>query len=50
MRQSGLADHKPRFLGLIEDDEQFANDALARCDRIEETITKAGKSFTMFFV
>ncbi|KON79546.1 hypothetical protein PA01_13630 [Azoarcus sp. PA01] len=50
MGQSGLAHHKPRFLRLIEEDEQFANDALARCNEIEETITKAGKSVTTFFV
>lgn len=48
--QSGLADHKPRFLRLIEEDEQFAHDALARCDEIAETITKAEKSVTMFLV
>lgn len=40
MGQSGLAHHKPRFLGLIEDDEQFANDALVRCNQIEEAGTK----------
>ena len=50
MSQSGLAHHKPRFLGLIEDDERFASDAQVRCDRIEETITKAGTKITMFFV
>ena len=33
MSQSGLAHHKPRFLGLIEDDEQFASEAQMRCDR-----------------
>ncbi|GEM_PF-3125700 len=43
MGQSGMAHHKPRLLGLIEDDEQFADGALARCERIEEAITQAGK-------
>ena len=50
MRQSGLAHHKPRFLGLIEDDEHFASESQLRCDRIEEAITKAGAKLTMFFV
>ncbi len=50
MGQSGMAHHKPRFLGLIEDDEEFVNGALARCERIEKTITQTGKSFKMFFV
>ena len=50
MSQSGLAHHKPRFLGLIEDDEQFADEALARCDRTEGAIKKAGTNMTVFFV
>jgi hypothetical protein len=41
MGQSGLAHHKSRFLGLIEEDEQFANDSQVRCAQIEEVITKA---------
>lgn len=50
MEQSGLAHHKPRFLLLIEEDERFANNALARCDEIEKKIIKASESVTMFFV
>lgn len=41
MDQPGLAHHKPNFLGLIEDDEQFTRDAMHRCDRIDEALTKA---------
>lgn len=50
MSQSGLAHHKPRFLSLIEDDEQFASDVQMRCDRIETSINKANTKLTMFFV
>ncbi|MBS7458662.1 hypothetical protein [Coralloluteibacterium stylophorae] len=50
MGQSGLAHHKPRFLGLIEDDEQFASEAQVRCGRTEEAIDKAETKLTMFFV
>lgn len=48
MNQSGLAHHKPRFLKLIEDDEQFARDAQIRCDRAEESIAKAATKIVMF--
>ncbi|WP_242164977.1 hypothetical protein [Lysobacter sp. M15] len=50
MSQSGFAHHKPRFLGLIEDDEHFASESQLRCDRAEEAITKAGTKLTMFLV
>jgi hypothetical protein len=42
MSQSGLAHHKPRFIGLIEDDEQFADEAKKRCDLAEERINRVG--------
>ena len=48
MSQSGLAHHKPRFLKLIEDDEQFAHDAQIRCDRTEESMAKAATKIVMF--
>ncbi|MCF7223417.1 hypothetical protein [Marilutibacter chinensis] len=48
MNQSGLAHHKPRFLKLIEDDEQFASDAQLRCDRTEEAMAKAATKIVMF--
>ncbi|MGJ3255802.1 MAG: hypothetical protein ACFE0K_05700 [Alcanivorax sp.] len=47
MTQAGLVHHKPRFLKLIEDDEQFSRDAHKRCDRIEKVIVKASAKSAM---
>lgn len=41
MGVDGLAHHKPRFLKLIEDDEQFAQESMARCEHV--TARLAGK-------
>lgn len=38
MSQAGLAHHKPRHLSLIEEDESYASDALARADKAEEAL------------
>lgn len=38
MSHDGLAHHKPRHLALLEDDEKFATQALARADKAEETL------------
>ncbi|MGJ8690482.1 MAG: hypothetical protein ACSHXZ_13295 [Gammaproteobacteria bacterium] len=37
--QSGLAHHKPQYLKLIEEDEQFAVESNIRCDHTDEMIT-----------
>ena len=50
MNQSGLAHHKARFLGLIENDEEFANESLLRCDQMEEAIIKGSASHQLFFL
>ena len=39
MSHDGLAHHKPRHLALLEDDEEFAAQALARADKAEETLS-----------
>lgn len=41
MSQDGLAHHKPRHLSLIEDDELFASEALARADQAETALNQA---------
>lgn len=50
MGRSGLAHHKPRFLGLIEDDERFAEKAMISCDQRDERITNVCKEPTFFVV
>ncbi|RYZ87844.1 MAG: hypothetical protein EOP06_11995 [Proteobacteria bacterium] len=39
--QYGLAYHKPRHLGLIEDDEAYAKRALQRADEAETAMNQA---------
>ena len=41
MNEGGLAHHKPRHLSLIEDDETFATEALARADQAETALNRA---------
>ena len=38
MSRDGFAHHKPRHLALLEDDEDFAMQALARADKAEEAL------------
>ncbi len=39
MTHDGLAHHKARHLALLEDDEEFAEQALARADKAEESLS-----------
>ena len=39
--QDGIAHHKPRHLGLIEDDEVFAESALQRAEEVETAMNQA---------
>ena len=41
LSHDGLAYHKARHLALLEDDEQFAADALERADKAEESLNTA---------
>lgn len=38
MNQDGFAHHKPRFLKLIEDDEEFAREASQRLTLVEDVL------------
>ncbi len=38
MSQDGFAHHKPRHLALLEDDDRFAQEAMRRADRVEESL------------
>ena len=38
MKQDGFAHHQPRFLKLIEDDEEFADKSIQKLQTIEDTL------------
>jgi hypothetical protein len=38
MSHDGFAHHKPRHLALLEDDDRFAQEAMRRADRAEESL------------
>ena len=41
MKQDGFAHHQPRFLKLIEDDEEFAHKSIQKSQVVEDTLKLA---------